>query len=339
MPYHPRRIAAWLCLAMALLSLTAAPAVTTGAAPATQATTAEASQPIEPPAGTSMAEAMEVAESALRREDYDEATGRYLWLWDRSLEREPAMYGVRLSFLVSDIKKLVEQHPPARRAFEAKRDALQPSVDDQSTRIAPAVLNDWIALNQIIGDDTSTLEWWDQVKDQLDDAHVRERVQGVTHELHRVLLDDLRWEELARLYPNPLGHVRDRHRFFQMVTKLHDERPLDELPEGMGDEIRRIQQEGALRRFREDVAEVYAALLAADREQEAAEVAEAAANLDESPEGMRLTLVDMALGAGEPRPAHHEWLDHAAEHDSLQARAAEMRSMLENALKSEELRD
>src|SRR5262245_61557891 len=53
---------------------------------------------------------------------HEEALSRHLWFHDHALEHRPSLYGVRLSFALSDWVELGEAYPPARQALAAVRD-------------------------------------------------------------------------------------------------------------------------------------------------------------------------------------------------------------------------
>lgn len=53
---------------------------------------------------------------------HEEALKHFVWFHDHSLEVEPALYGVRLSFALSYWKDLGESYPKALRALRRKRD-------------------------------------------------------------------------------------------------------------------------------------------------------------------------------------------------------------------------
>ena len=57
----------------------------------------------------------------LRAGDYADALEDAIWYWEHALEHEPAQYGVRLSFFLTNMRKLAEEHPPAMAYIEAER--------------------------------------------------------------------------------------------------------------------------------------------------------------------------------------------------------------------------
>jgi hypothetical protein len=59
--------------------------------------------------------------SRLRAGDHDGALEDAIWYWERALDHEPAQYGVRLSFFLSNMLELAEAHPPALAYIEGER--------------------------------------------------------------------------------------------------------------------------------------------------------------------------------------------------------------------------
>jgi hypothetical protein len=62
-----------------------------------------------------------------------EALTEYLWCFDHGLEASPAFVGVRVSFLLMNIKNLAVHYPPAQQALVTRRDESQAKVAAGST--------------------------------------------------------------------------------------------------------------------------------------------------------------------------------------------------------------
>jgi len=90
---------------------------------------------------------MQLARALASAGKLDEATDAYSWLGEHMLEHEPAMVGVRFSFMLAEIGDLVARHPPARAKFATLRDAAAPQPESAS-----ASFDDWVALNQALGE-------------------------------------------------------------------------------------------------------------------------------------------------------------------------------------------
>lgn len=66
---------------------------------------------------------MELAKALVLKGEYAKATDEYAWLWEHMLEHEPAMVGVRGSFMVSDMQRLASKDAGARKRFVELREA------------------------------------------------------------------------------------------------------------------------------------------------------------------------------------------------------------------------
>lgn len=88
--------------------------------------------------------------------EYEAALERHLWFHDHVLEIEPAMYGVRLSFALSDWQDLAGVYPPALTAMKKVRNAKTALLKKgKGTR---ALFHDVEAINQQLQEDEKTAD-------------------------------------------------------------------------------------------------------------------------------------------------------------------------------------
>lgn len=196
----------------------------------------------------------------------DQATEEYLWMWNHGADAEPEWSAVKYSFLVADLVRLVTSHPPAAEALRPLRDAARVKVEGGSFEGA---LQDWIALNQMLGESTHTLAWFDGIKHHLPPGLEPERLQYLLKDL---LVAHHRWADLGRLIVRPLKQLR------QHIKALRAEASQVLPPElsSMGEEMGRER----LRLFHRELAQLYAALAAAGRNAEARELFDEAQRQD-----------------------------------------------------------
>ena len=90
-----------------------------------------------------------------------EALSEYLWCFDHGLEASPAFVGVRVSFLLMNIKNLAAHYPPAQQALETRRDELQAKVSAGSTDSHS--IQDLVSLNKALGQEEKNLAVFDQL--------------------------------------------------------------------------------------------------------------------------------------------------------------------------------
>lgn len=87
---------------------------------------------------------------------YDEALNDFAWCFEIGMRRITDFAGVRVSFLINDLRGLAQRHPPAREYLEQKRlDALSTFDDPINGNEASAEL---AAINEVLGRDSETLE-------------------------------------------------------------------------------------------------------------------------------------------------------------------------------------
>ena len=94
------------------------------------------------------------ARNAVQQGAYSEALEKYVWFHRHALEHNPALYGVRLSYAVSEWIELGEVYPPAREALESIQDANRRSLQDGSQDAR--LFHDFAAINERLGRDEPT---------------------------------------------------------------------------------------------------------------------------------------------------------------------------------------
>ena len=268
---------------------------------------------------------LDLARTLARSGAHDEATDEFVWLWDNMLEFRPSVYGVRLSFMVSDMTRLAAQYEPAREAFRELRDRYDPigSTDRQ-------IILDWVRLNQVVDEKEITLAWFDRFKA---DPRGPEMFGFVERDLREILIGEERYADLARIYGDPVAELeRDLVRN-RRVAELEAERGPRPRPEGMSEEqferLEAARRETPIRRFREKAASIYAAMLAAGREDEAHEVA-GLLLAEQDNDTARLALVSLAVEIGEFRVHQLQLL---ALVEGWETRTAMLRAKIEEGLR------
>jgi len=196
----------------------------------------------------------------------DEATEEYAWLWQHMLEHEPEMVGVRASFMLSEITELVARHPHGRARFAALRDQCVPT----DAELNPDRVGDWILLNQALGEQETTLTWFDRQRERLTaDARLAQLLE--THVVP-LLIEKQRWADAGRLYANPIASVRQHHEAIEHAARFRPAR-MDDATFG------EVQRE-SVEHFRRATREVHRCLIAAGRDDVASGVAAAARAMD-----------------------------------------------------------
>ncbi len=260
----------------------------------------------------------DLAKDLLRSGKLAEATKEFAWLWEHS-EQKPSFSGVRGSFMASDMQTLAKKHPPAKEHFARCRDELGGLL--AAEKVARDDLSDWIVLNDVVGESHKTLEWFDKVKG---DARWAPLLSSVEFRLERLLQAANRWADMVSLYRDPLAKVRSDHEFM-LELRILDKKF------GRNAEPANPAKEPDASRFHESGGKIYAALLAAGRDGEAAAIAEECQKL-ENTGAMRLALVRWALTAKQPRDFHAKLLDDAQSMGSKELAVSSLKRRLEKAL-------
>jgi thioredoxin-related protein len=250
---------------------------------------------------------MELAGSLARSGKLDEATSEYTWLWQHCLEHRPSFYGVRLSFMASDMKRLAARYAGAKQKFTELRDRTAQAI--KAEKVDPNDLVDWVTLNRIVGDSNATLVWFDKVKDQ---PRWRPLINRIARDLQELLIAKRRWADIGRIYTDSIRALEQEHEINAMSPKR-------DLPKGLSDEQRKRIEDAPQRRLREKAGIIYAGLLAADREDDATKFASRARELDESV-AMIAALASTALKADQPREKHLGWISKIGGEDSSLAK-------------------
>lgn len=158
---------------------------------------------------------------------YDEATDEYVWLWHNMLDHERSFYGVRLSFMVSEMQDLAGEHASAMAAFTKIRDDLQAVLEGGQARTWDN-LRDWVAMNNVIGDDAAVLAWFDRIKDRDNGVATLRRM---SHAIERVLFRNERYKDLTHIGWDPVADLQRSMRMLNMAPRFDGQMDADELEE------------------------------------------------------------------------------------------------------------
>jgi tetratricopeptide (TPR) repeat protein/thiol-disulfide isomerase/thioredoxin len=207
-----------------------------------------------------------LARALLQAGKKEEAMGELVWLWKNMARIEPAMSGVRLSYLAREIRGLIECHPPARVEFARIRDVL----DAVTSGGMPGARLDWLVLNGVLGEHERTLDWFDAVKG--DPGHAGELEMGA-HQLIELLVERERWADVGRLYRDPVAELTRRYNMGALPA-------VRAIPPDMLARLRQVMADS----FRGHAALLLRCLRAAGRSTEATSLEAVALSLDPTDE-------------------------------------------------------
>ena len=207
----------------------------------------------------------------LREAREDAGAGRYavalakqVWFHEHALEFQPSQGGVRLSFALSDWKRLADRYPPALDAMKAARDRAAaavlavPAPEVPESRATFHAFHDFESLNRSLGDPGRTVAFFELLDRE------RPAAAAAAARLVRPALIRAKNFALAGKYVDPEGvSLEIEHYPLQL--------DIASLPR-FSDDLRR-QVEAA---FQEQVATSIALLVKTDRPAEAKTLAEEA---------------------------------------------------------------
>jgi thioredoxin 1 len=227
----------------------------------------------------------------------DKAADEYAKLWGEIPQDAPAFVGVRNTFLAADIRDLASTHAPTAARFAKIRD--EAALRYKSQPRDQAALTDWLVLNGALGDDKSTLDWFDSMKAAEQNAPLFTRLEYI---LGDVLARAERYDDLGKIIPDAPAKLSQDLALRDTIRKTG---------EGRDKPVQEAITASADTDFRARVGRLYGAMLAANRPEDAAKVRASALEADTSPD-MKLALVDHAVRAGRPTTEMIELLDQAA---------------------------
>lgn len=243
---------------------------------------------------------MDLARQLQERGLMDEALDELEWLWDHMVDFDPAMIGVRGSFLAKSMEELAADHPPAKVRFTGRRDALAERL--RAGEANRRDLEDWIVLCEVIGDEQSIIDWVDRVQDQPNGLNTLRRLE---YRLLNLLVAHDRWKIAGRIVNDPMTRALRDLAISDMSRSMIPETP------GVSEEQQRLVKQEMLRYVFQNVCMHHALAMVNGQHDVAMRIANELLERDDSA-WTRVQLVTMATEAGAALPQHLLWLDEAA---------------------------
>ncbi len=238
----------------------------------------------------------ELAAALVNSGDHVEAAEEYVWLWNNMLKYKPSMVGVRGSFMLGSMKNLAKTSPEAKQIFEKLRTttfkAMTTTVPDRN------LFKDWVDLNGVVGDNKAAVVWYKKVKA---DPKYTKLLKAVQQDLFTTMTGTGEWAIAGGLLDDPERYAAQSLEQLKIYDTMADRMPKEQLEE---------MRSYLFQKVRQDLGHIYAACLAADREDAALDVADTAL-LKINDAEMFLALIRYAHDAGQPRKHQLPWLDEA----------------------------
>jgi hypothetical protein len=214
---------------------------------------------------------------------FDEATRECEHLWRHMLDDGPPDASMmKHGILVLHLTDLLARHPPARDAFARIRDEAAPKADGQPDL---EELDDWLTLNELLGDSAKTLAWWDAARAMLEPRP--ELAEALEKRVLPLLVAAERWADAGTLYRDPRATLKwEADLMENMRVIVSPEGGVLAMSGGSETELQphlgpsRVQQ----KKVRNTAAQLVRALRAANRTADADAVSEDALRYDDSPE-------------------------------------------------------
>jgi hypothetical protein len=241
---------------------------------------ASAAEPWTPPANPDAQAILSEAEDDHRKGKYDDALAKHVWFHENALRTHPNMYGVRLSFALSDWHDLATKHPPAMEKLLAARDlAARNAVAGTDRRRS---FHDMASINRALGEEDLTVETFRTI----DEAEP----QGATEvlEIAKPALVRAKQFELIGKHLKPKNDFDRMLQRYRQTKEYEKESPIA-AASGFADDY-----------FTNEVTTLVAVLVVTKRADEAKEVADLAKR--EWTDGDFIAALDDALEGNVPPP-------------------------------------
>ncbi len=217
----------------------------------------------------------------------DEALTQYLWCFDHGLEHRPSYVGVRVSFLLGNIKELADIYPPALAALKERRDRSEEQLRQfvagkklkkQKNKqkgitgflgrlvgpdVSPIfrVAGDVAALNDTLGEGARSVTLYDQLKGN-DRAESKRARRALYSRIEDDLLRARRYEDI----------VEDGDPVLRVTTSVQSLKMDHAVMAGLDEDMARQLKEHMLSDLITSAAGSYEACVGADRDDLAAQV-------------------------------------------------------------------
>ncbi len=150
-------------------------------------------------------ERLGAARALAERGDLDGAAGAYVEVW-RSISTASIPDAALMGEASADMKALVKRHAPAAAVFAGLRDAVAPPAKTP-LMVMPGDLASWAALNEVLGESSKTIAWYDQARSNPGSRSAILRIEG---SLGPALVAEARWADVMRVVRLALSEDKAR---------------------------------------------------------------------------------------------------------------------------------
>ena len=147
---------------------------------------------------------------------YEEALKRHIWFHDHALEHQPSMYGVRLSFALSNWKELGAKYPPAMKALIEIRDRKSKSLLGGEGN--HKLFHDVASLNETLGELEKTVSLFEEIDEKQPKA-----AKGFWNVAKDAIIDAKRYDLARKYIGNPAKEFTRVKAMYDHNTSLYDD--------------------------------------------------------------------------------------------------------------------
>lgn len=144
---------------------------------------------------------------------YADALAKHVWFFQNSLKYEPALYGVRLSYALSDWIELGKVYPPALEKLKAVRDEAGTNV--RNGKNVRDNFADFESINKELSDDSKTVDLFVWL-----DSNQKDSAKAVFDLAQPALIKSKQFPLLGKYIQNPFKSFEDAVGDYEMNARL-----------------------------------------------------------------------------------------------------------------------
>lgn len=157
---------------------------------------------------------MEETSALISMEEYEEALERTIWFHNNALSHEESMYGVRLSFALSEWHEFGKKYPPALKALKDIRDAKTNTLIKGKGN--PELFHDVASINEELLETNKTITLF-----RILDKEQRILAKESWNYVKRTIFETKDYELIKKYIGNALREYSVAEEHFKLMTKQY----------------------------------------------------------------------------------------------------------------------
>jgi hypothetical protein len=147
---------------------------------------------------------------------YTDALAKHVWFFQNSLKYEPALYGVRLSYALSDWVELGKVYPPALGKLKVVRDEAGTNI--RNGKNVRDNFADFESINKELSEDSKTVDLFAWL-----DSNQKDSAKAVFDLAQPALVKSKQYPLLGKYTQNPFKALNDAIGYYEMNAKLAED--------------------------------------------------------------------------------------------------------------------